>query len=213
MESITFKGDATLATPSAAEPAGVHQGFHMPAKAQGVVVIAASDAKLERDGLLVATLHDAGLGTLMLEVASPATGSVSQAIVRTMMSRLVAAGDWLATQHESAGLPLGVFGSDVASGAVLAAAASRPDMFRAVVSRTGRLELAGSALDQVRAATLLIVAGHDHRSIASHQEAMTRVRGIAELEIVPGPSDTLDEPDANAHVARLTRRWFTRFLA
>lgn len=212
MESTTLR-DTTLATPSAAEPAEVHQGFHVPANARGVVVVAAADAKLERDGLLVATLHDAGIGTLMLEVVTPATGAVSLAALRALTSRLVAAGDWLARQTESAGLPLGVFGSDVAAGAVLAAAASRPDMFRAVVSRTGRPELAGSALDQVRAATLLIVAGHDHPSIASHQEAMTRVRGIAELEIVPGPTDTLDEPDANAHVARLTRRWFARFLA
>lgn len=187
--------------------------LHVPADAQGIVLLAGVDARLERSRLVAETLHDAGIGTLILAFATTqAAGLPSHAALLSMAQRVVAAGDWVASRPEAAGLPLGLFGSDVAGGAVLAAAALRPHMFRAVVSRAGRPELAGSTLDEVRAATLLIVAGHDDPSIQNHQEAMARVRGIAELEIIPGASDTLDEPGATAHVARLTRRWFARFL-
>jgi hypothetical protein len=188
-------------------------GFHVPVEVQGVVLIAGLDAKLERSRVVAEMLHQARIGTLDLALALPRQEATpSHAALLSMAQRVVAAADWVASRPEAAGLPLGVFGSDVAGGAALAAAAIRPHMFRAVVSRAGRPELAGSTLDEVRAATLLIVAGHDDPSIASHQEAMARVRGIAELEIIPGTSDSLDEPDATAQVARLTRRWFTRFL-
>jgi hypothetical protein len=194
-----------------AEVAGV---FHVPADAQGVVVVAGLDTKLERTRVLTEVLHDARIGTLDVSLAIPdSSDAPSHAVLISMAERVVAAADWVASQPEAAGLPLGVFGSDVAGGAALAAAALRPHLFRAVVSRAGRPELAGSTLDDVRAATLLIVAGHDDPSIASHQEAMARVRGIAELEIIQGSSDTLDEPNATAHVARLSKRWFARFLS
>lgn len=187
--------------------------LHLPADAHGVVLLAGLDAKLERSQMVAEMLHDAGIGTLDLALALPHQDvTPSHAALLSMAQRVVDAGDWVASRPEAAGLPLGVFGSDVAGGAALAAAALRPHMFRAVVSRAGRPELAGSTLDAVRAATLLIVAGHDDPSIVHHQEAMARVRGIAELEIIPGASDTLDEPDTTAHVARLARRWFARFL-
>jgi putative phosphoribosyl transferase len=61
------------------------------------------------------------------------------------------------TQH----LPIGYFGASTGAAAALVAAAERPDVVNAVVSRGGRPDLAGPALMRVRAPTLLIVGGND----------------------------------------------------
>jgi putative phosphoribosyl transferase len=54
-------------------------------------------------------------------------------------------------------LKIGYFGASTGAGAVLVAAAERPDEVGAVVSRGGRPDLAGEALSRVEAPTLLIV--------------------------------------------------------
>ena len=54
-------------------------------------------------------------------------------------------------------LPIGSFGAITGAAAALIGAAERPTVARAVVSRGGRPDLAGRALAQVKAPTLLIV--------------------------------------------------------
>jgi hypothetical protein len=209
MGLMTFKETAPPASRAVAS-GDLRSDLHLPVPADGVVVIVTVVGKLEYGDALAAALHEAAIGTLHIRLGEPSV--IPHATITGMAMHVLAAGDWLSRQPAWAALPIGVFGSGVAGGVVLAAAAMRPAMFRAVVSRAGHTQLAGSALDQVQAPTLLIVPGHDGPSVADNQEAMTRVRGIAELAIVAGTSDTLDEPDASTQVARLTRRWFARFL-
>jgi putative phosphoribosyl transferase len=83
-----------------------------------------------------------------------------------LADRLVAASDWLAADPATHGLKLGYFGASTGGGAALVAAAERPDAVGAVVSRGGRPDLAGPALIQVKAPTLLIVGGADTAVIA-----------------------------------------------
>ena len=77
--------------------------------------------------------------------------------VDLLAERLLAASTWVGARPESAHLPLGYFGASTGAAAALEAAAERPDLVSAVVSRGGRPDLA-SSLAKVRAATLLIVA-------------------------------------------------------
>jgi pimeloyl-ACP methyl ester carboxylesterase len=74
---------------------------------------------------------------------------------------VVLATDW--TQHRSdlRQLPLGYVGASTGAAAALIAAADRPDIVRAVVSRGGRPDLAEDALPRVQAPTLLMVGGDD----------------------------------------------------
>ena len=87
-----------------------------------------------------------------------------------------------------------------------------PDAVRAVVSRGGRPDLAGSALELVVAPTLLIVGGDDEPVIALNRQALARLRCVKHLEIVPGATHLFEEPGTLETVIDLASDWFTRYL-
>jgi pimeloyl-ACP methyl ester carboxylesterase len=130
-----------------------------------------------------------------------------------LAERLVGAIDWLARDQRTRELPIGLFGASTGAAAALVAAAARPDRIGAVVSRGGRPDLAGGALEQVRAPTLLIVGGNDAPVIGLNQEALTRLRCEKELTIVPGATHLFEEPGKLHAVAMLAQQWFARHLA
>ncbi len=81
--------------------------------------------------------------------------------------RLVAALEWLAQEPNTRNLPAGLFGASTGAAAALMAAAEQPERVYAVVSRGGRPDLAGDALERVTAPVLLVVAAPTRRSSAS----------------------------------------------
>jgi pimeloyl-ACP methyl ester carboxylesterase len=127
--------------------------------------------------------------------------------------RLVDAVNWLDGQPSVARLPLGLFGASTGAAAALVAAANLPDRVGAVVSRGGRPDLAGDALDQVRAPTLLIVGGADFGVIELNEQALARLPGPKAIQIVPDASHLFPEPGALEAVIDHAARWFRRYLA
>ena len=109
-------------------------------------------------------------------------------------------------------IAIGYFGASTGGGAALVAAAERPELVRAVVSRGGRPDLAGAALARVQAPTLLIVGGRDLPVIDMNQDALRQLRSEARLEIVPGATHLFEEPGTLDQVADLARDWFLRHL-
>jgi pimeloyl-ACP methyl ester carboxylesterase len=109
-------------------------------------------------------------------------------------------------------LPIGYFGASTGAAAALVAAAERPSRVRAVVSRGGRPDLAGSALAQVQAPTLLLVGGEDHAVIKLNQRALHELRLQKQLTIVPGATHLFEEPGTLEQVAKLAGDWFERHL-
>jgi putative phosphoribosyl transferase len=91
-------------------------------------------------------------------------------------------------------------------------AAARDDTVRAVVSRGGRPDLAGPALDDVRAPTLLVVGGHDQQVLELNREAQARMRCANRLAVVPGASHLFEEPGTLRAAAELARDWFATHL-
>ena len=83
---------------------------------------------------------------------------------------------------------------------------------RAVVSRGGRPDLAGNALDSVAAPTLLIVGGLDDVVIDLNDRAFARLKEPKAFEIVPGATHLFEEPGTLEQVSRLASRWFERYL-
>ena len=92
------------------------------------------------------------------------------------------------------------------------AAAERPEIVRAVVSRGGRPDLAGYALPKVQAPTLLIVGGDDEPVIELNRAAMRRMRALVQLEVVPGATHLFEEPGTLELVSQLALRWCTKYL-
>ena len=155
-----------------------------------------------------------GLATLLFDLLTPAEEADRANVfdIPLLADRLGDAVRWLARQPSVAELPLGLFGASTGAAAALVAAARLPDRIGAVVSRGGRPDLAGDALEVVRAPTLLIVGGTDIGVIELNEQALARLGGPRALEIVPGASHLFPEPGALEAVIGLAASWFERHL-
>lgn len=203
-----------------ADGAALDADLAVPAGARGVVAFAhgsGSSRHSPRNRQVAATLQDAGLATLLMDLLTPAEEEVD---VRTrelrfdiplLADRLVAATDWLAAREDTADLRPGYFGASTGAACALVAAAERPAV-AAIVSRGGRPDLAGEALGRVRAPTLLIVGGADEPVIGMNRDAMAQMTAETSLEIVGGATHLFSEPGALERVAELAADWFTRHL-
>jgi putative phosphoribosyl transferase len=122
--------------------------------------------------------------------------------------------DWLQQHPLTRSLPIGYFGASTGSAAALVAATQRSELVRAIVSRSGRVDLADFALPQVQTPTLLIVGSADFPTVGMNEDALEHLQYVAEkrLEIVPGATHLFGEPGALEQVATLASQWFKRYL-
>ena len=121
--------------------------------------------------------------------------------IRLLANRLVACVEWLARGARTSDLRIGCFGASTGAAAALVAAAVRPAMVAAVVSRGGRPDLAGPALSRVRAPVLLIVGGRDEEVLELNRRALEKLPGEKALVVVPGATHLFEEPGALEQVA------------
>lgn len=191
--------------------------LYRPAGCEGTVIFAhgsGSSRHSPRNRFVASVLHDAGLGTLLLDLLTPAE-EVDRANVfdiALLAHRLGAATGWLETQQDGWAGRIGYFGASTGAGAALWAAAEPNANVAAVVSRGGRPDLAGSRLAAVRAPTLLIVGGADTEVLALNRVAMALMRAPTRLEIVPAATHLFEEPGTLARAAILAAGWFSRYL-
>jgi dienelactone hydrolase len=196
--------------------------LYVPDRASGLVVFAhgsGSSRFSSRNRAVAESLQARGLGTLLLDLLTRQEESVD---IRTMEyrfdidrlgTRVVVTTDWLQGREDLRSLPIGYFGASTGAAAALIAAAERPAIARAVVSRGGRPDLAGAALPKVTAPTLLIVGGRDEPVIELNQQAMAQMQGAhVELKIVPGATHLFEEPGTLEEVEQLAGDWFVRHL-
>jgi dienelactone hydrolase len=132
--------------------------------------------------------------------------------IELLADRLLSATRWAVDQPELKDVKLGYFGASTGAAAALVAAARAPGPVSAVVSRGGRPDLAGQALEHVAAPTLLIVGGNDRTVLELNREAFVQLRSEKRLEIVPGATHLFEEPGALDAVAGLAREWFEGHL-
>ncbi len=120
--------------------------------------------------------------------------------------------DEVREHSEVMNLPIGYFGASTGAAAALMAAAQRPHVIGAVVSRGGRPDLAGPALENVHAPTLLIVGGEDLAVLDLNEDAMRHLNCERRLSIVRGATHLFEEPGALEEVAQLAGAWFLEHL-
>jgi putative phosphoribosyl transferase len=193
----------------------------VPSGATGVVLFAhgsGSSRFSSRNRHVASMLRAANLGTLLIDLLTGreeqrdnVTGEL-RFDIGMLAERLVGSVEWLRGRPEMSKMNIGLFGASTGGGAALVAAAERPQLIQAVVSRGGRPDLAGPALPLVQAPTLLIVGGDDFPVIALNREAYDQLRCQRRLEIVPDATHLFEEPGALDQVAELAREWFTRYL-
>jgi len=107
---------------------------------------------------------------------------------------------------------VGIFGASTGAAAALLAAAQRPRIVRAVVSRGGRPDLAAQILDQVNAPTLFIVGERDEEVLGLNRTALAQLHVEKDLAIVPGATHLFEESGTLEQVADLAAAWFQRYL-
>jgi dienelactone hydrolase len=193
----------------------------LPPDPRAIVVFAhgsGSSRFSPRNAWVADYLNRAGLATLLFDLLTPEeerqdrVTSQHRFDIPLLASRLTGAAEWLQTQDELAGLPLGCFGASTGAGAALIAAADRPNLVRAVVSRGGRPDLADEALRRVQAPTLLIVGELDVVVQALNEDAMNRMAAEVALAVVPGASHLFEEPGTLQQAATFARDWFVAHL-
>jgi putative phosphoribosyl transferase len=200
----------------------IEADWTMPIGAQGVVIFAqgSGNSRFSRRNRIVAQkLYDQKLATLLLDLLTPdeeredALTAALRFDVNFLAERLISATRWVKDEAEAAGLPVGYFGTSTGAGAALLAAASRPDLVNAIVSRGGRPDLASIALNKVKAPTLLIAGDADSEVLALNRWAYWRLDCERHLEIIPGASHLFEEPGALESVTTLAAEWFDVHLA
>lgn len=193
----------------------------VPDGASGVVLFAhgsGSSRLSPRNRFVARELRKTGLATLLFDLLTKEEEEIDvhtaqlRFNIKLLTSRLTGATDWIKQGPDTSHLRVGYFGASTGAAAALVAAAERPDVVRAVVSRGGRPDLAGEALSRVKAPTLLIVGGNDIPVIDLNREAMRQLGAEKKLEIVPGATHLFEEPGALEEVARLAADWFLKYL-
>ncbi|WP_373044812.1 dienelactone hydrolase family protein [Vulgatibacter sp.] len=204
-----------------AGPVTLEGSLGLPDRPKGVVLFAhgsGSSRFSPRNRYVARVLRDAGLATLLIDLLTAHEEEIDLVTrhlrfdIRLLAERLVGAADWLAAYDATRGLPIGTFGSSTGAAAALVTAAARPQLVHAVVSRGGRPDLAGDALSQVQAPTLLLVGGRDEPVIELNQEAMARMHAPVELRIIPGATHLFEEPGTLEEVAQHAATYFAQQL-
>jgi dienelactone hydrolase len=197
----------------------------IPPAAQGIVLFShgsGSSRHSPRNRYVAGVLQQQGLATLLLDLLTVEEEEEDlhtrqfRFDIGLLAQRMVGATDWLGQTAAIQKLPIGYFGASTGSAAALIAETKRPERVKAIVSRGGRPDLAGTTvLTQVQAPTLLIVGGQDLPVIAMNEDALALMeQAIAKhLEIVPGATHLFEEPGTLEQVASLASHWFTRYLS
>ena len=193
----------------------------IPQGSSGIVLFAhgSGSSRFSPRNIYVAeVLHKSGIATLLMDLLTPDEGAEDD-ITRKMRfdipflaERLVGATDWLSHHQDTQKLRVGYFGASTGAAAALVAAAERPDIIKAIVSRGGRPDLAGPGLSKVKAPTLLIVGGRDAVVIDLNRSSLNKLNAEKELVIVPGATHLFEESGTLEQVARHAVKWFARYL-
>lgn len=205
-----------------AGPVSLEGNLGIPAGAHGIVLFAhgsGSSRHSPRNRFVAERLRELGLATLLMDLLTIGEEEVDAYTGRLrfdidlLAQRLVGATDWLGADPRTAGMRLGYFGASTGGGAALVAAARRPEQVNAVVSRGGRPDLAGPALQQVTAPTLLIVGSADEVVVDLNRQALQELAAPEkELVLIEGATHLFEEPGTLEEVARRAGDWFLRNL-
>jgi putative phosphoribosyl transferase len=194
--------------------------LEVPSDATGLVVFAhgtGSSRFSPRNRLVAQVLRDGGFATLLLDLL---TAEEEQTDVRTrelrfdvglLADRVLCALDRMREHETVRGLPVGLFGASTGAAAALIAAAGDRSV-RAVVSRGGRPDLAGDALHDVEAPTLMIVGGRDPRILEANRVASRELSAPHRIDVIPGATHLFEEPGALERVAALAAAWFGKHV-
>ena len=192
--------------------------LNTPPGANGVILFAhgsGSGRLSPRNNQVANRFNQAGFSTLLVDLLTEKEAAKDEFTMeyrfdlQLLGSRLTLAADWLRGRSK---LPFGYYGASTGASAALIAAAEKPELVTAIVSRGGRPDLAGPSLPNVKAPTLLIVGGLDYEVLEMNRSAQRQMRATTELKIVNGATHLFEERGKLEEVAKLSIEWFKKYL-
>jgi dienelactone hydrolase len=196
----------------------VLQGYlNIPDNAIGLVLFShgsGSSRNSPRNTYVASVLEQHGIATFLFDLLTEAEDSryETRFDIDLLTERLIGTTDWVAKQPELQELPIGYFGASTGAASALKAAAHYGSKIHAVVSRGGRPDMALAELHKVIAPTLLLVGGWDHLVIKLNTQAYQKLKTQSKLKIIPEASHLFEEPGKLEDVAKISAKWFAKWL-
>ncbi|HZV53716.1 MAG TPA: alpha/beta hydrolase [Rhodocyclaceae bacterium] len=191
------------------------------AEVPGLVILAertGSTLKTARGAFVTNALDEAGFATLQIGLLSHeeerrAPDTWHQ--VSTLAARLGAVLEWVRHQPALKKLPMGIASRDAGAAAMIRIAGRAGTQLQALVSRSGRPDLAGmEPLRALNVPLLLVTGERDAEALAPNRQVYDVLACPKELTIVPGASHGFEElgtlDEASGHIVRWFKRWLTR---
>lgn len=192
---------------------------------KGIVIFAhgsGSSRHSPRSKYVAQVLNDVSIATLVVDLLTPEEETMDNLTrehrfnITLLAQRLISCTDWILQNPELKNLRIGYFGASTGAAAALVAAAARPNLISAIVSRGGRPDLAGKeVLGQIEAPTLLIVGENDKTVIGLNQNALkmlVRIEKKKKLILIPNATHLFEEEGTLEEVARRASGWFECFF-
>ncbi|WP_101476970.1 dienelactone hydrolase family protein [Candidatus Nitrosotalea bavarica] len=193
----------------------------IPKNSIGIVLFAhgsGSSRTSPRNRFVARELNQKGIAALLFDLLTREEEEVDMQTahlrfdISLLSQRLVETTDWLLKNSKISNLNVGYFGASTGAAAALVAAAERPDIVKAVVSRGGRPDLAGPHLSSVKCPTLLLVGGYDDVVIELNKQAMDKLKSEKKLIIIQEATHLFEEPGKLEQVAKHATDWFMRYI-
>lgn len=197
--------------------------LRIPQNSAGLVVFvhgSGSGRLSPRNQSVAERLNKDGLATLLFDLLTMSEEKIDNQTrrlrfdINLLSMRLISTLDWIINNPDTQNLNVGLFGASTGAAAALVAAAERPAIVKAIVSRGGRPDLARTEiLTKVTASTLLLVGGNDEQVLELNEEALKHIKTEKKkLTVIPGASHLFEEPGKLEEVARLASGWFRCFF-
>lgn len=195
--------------------------LHIPEGADALVIFATGSGRSRNNPRCLRTaraIHLHGVGTLLCELLTDDEEINDQATAgfrndaKLMAERLLNVTQWALNEPETKNLRLGYFGVYAGGAAALIAAARMGEKIHAVVSRSGRMDLAGRSLAEVTCPTLLIAGEKDAAGLKTQRDALEKMCCEKRLVEVRGASRLFGEPGKLDEMAELGGAWFEEHL-
>lgn len=191
--------------------------FRILNAAKGLVIFShgsGSSRMSTRNNYVADLLRNAGFSSLLFDLLTEEEDVIyrNRFEIALLTERLVQVTKWLSEKPGLRELPFGFFGSSTGAASAIKATVELGEKISTVVSRGGRPDLALEDLKKINCPTLLIVGGNDHDVIALNEMAYSKLKGVKQLEIIPGATHLFSEPGKLEEVAKITINWFNNYL-
>jgi putative phosphoribosyl transferase len=192
--------------------------LHAPGSRGLVLVTERGNGRMSdtRNAYIASVLNSHGLATLQFALLSRSEEHKSPDTwhnVSILATRILAVIEWVKHQPSLEKLPLGLLAQDEAAGAMVRVANKPGSPLKALVSRSGRPDLAGiQPLKDLNLPLLLLTGSADFDITAVNDHVGALLEAPHETAVLSDASHNFEEPGALDRAAQMIAEWFVRWL-